>query len=68
MTKFEQTDTRKALKEKVEALKDMSAYDLLIAYNRVRDLNMGKKTLGYGEDSGIYEQACYKEILRRMEA
>ena len=57
---------RKELKEKVEALKDMSAYDLLIAYNRVRDLNMGKKTLGLGEDSGIYEQACYKEILRRM--
>ena len=68
MTKFEQTDMRKALKEKVEALKDMSAYDLLIAYNRVRDLNMGKQTLGHGEDSGIYEQACYKEILRRMEA
>lgn len=58
----------KELKEKVEALKDMSAYDLLIAYNRVRDLNMGKKTLGHGEDSGIYEQACYEEILRRMEA
>lgn len=36
---------RKELKEKVEALKEMSAYDLLIAYNRVRDLNMGKKTL-----------------------
>ena len=59
---------RKELKEKVEALKEMSAYDLLIAYNRVRDLNMGKKTLGLGEDSGIYEQDCYKEILRRMEA
>ena len=59
---------KKELKEKVKVLKDMPAYDLLIAYNRVRDLNMGKKTLGLGEDSGIYEQACYKEILRRMEA
>lgn len=59
---------KKELEEKIEALKDMTAYDLLIAYDRVRDLNMGKKTLGHGEESGIYEQACYEEILRRMEA
>lgn len=58
---------KKELEEKIKALKEMSAYELLIAYNRIRDLNMGKKTLGLGEDSGTYEQACYEEILRRME-
>ena len=58
---------KKELQEKIEALKNLDACALLCAYDRVRYVNMQKKTMGLGEDSGIYEQECHREIIRRME-
>lgn len=54
------------LAKKIEELKEMTAEELISAYDYVRDLNLSKKNYGMGESSGEYQTACYKEIIKRM--
>lgn len=54
------------LEQKINELKGLTPDELLDAYVRVRDLNLSKRNMGIGDDSSIYQTACYEEIMKRM--
>lgn len=56
----------KELQVKMCELKELTPDELLNAYIRVRDLNLSKRSMGVGEESSIYQTACYEEIMKRM--